>query len=315
MSEGRKERGPQSTHWCFTVHNHSCLLLELPPGVQYIVYQEELPPSNAIHIQGYVQFEKKLRGSTVTALTKEWFEPYEGDPHTEPAKGSDEDNQTYCTKEETRLSGPYHFGVRVPHAGKKGGRSDLLAIQRKIQEGATMKRIFVEHFDSAVKFSRGIREYKNLVDAPRNDRPEIYVIIGPTGNEKTRLAYQMAGQDYYSYDLINWWDGYDGQKTVVMDEYYGHKMAFTQLLRVLDWYPLRVPTKGGSVQLQAHTFIITSNQDPQDWYNSEKTHQTVWADNPLKRRLDEFGEIIYVGGFVRQVPEIVQGQFGFPIRD
>lgn len=299
-------RGPQSTHWCFTVHGHQAMLYELPEGVQYVVYQEELPPSNALHIQGYVQFERKVRGTTVTNLIKEWFDAAEGaSVHSEPARGSDEDNEGYCTKEATRIpdgGGPYRYGVRVPHAGKKGGRSDLIAVQRKLDSGASLKRIAIEHFSDFAKYERAFRNYKRLMVEPRNARPEIYVHIGPSGCGKTRHCRETY-PDAYWHPGGKWWDDYDGETTIVFDEFYGHKMAYSQLLAILDWGALRVETKGSSAQLAAYTFVFTSNQDPQDWYDKEKTHQMDWDTNPLKRRLDEFGTIIYWDGWRRPAPE------------
>lgn len=298
-------RGPQSTHWCFTVHGHQVLCMDLPAGAQYLVYQEEHPPSNAVHVQGYIQFETKKRGSWVTNLITDIFDAAEGaSVHTEVARGSDEENEAYCTKEETRLSGPYRFGQRVPHAGKKGGRSDLIAVQRKLDSGAPIRQIAKEHFSDFARYERGIRNYKRLMVEPRNEAPEIFVLIGPSGCGKTHWVRETF-PDAYWHPGGKWWDDYDGEKVVVFDEFYGHKMSFSQLLQVLDRYPLRVECKGSSAQCAATTFVFTSNQDPQDWYNAEKTHQGDWADNPLKRRLDEFGHVIYLGGFVRRVPQVI----------
>jgi len=299
-------RGPQSTHWCFTVHGHQAIPYEVDiiglHGIQYIVFQEELPPSNALHIQGYIQFERKVRGTQVTNLIKELFDSVEGaSVHTEAAKGSDEENEAYCTKEETRIpdgGGPYRYGVRVPHAGKKGGRSDLLAVQRKLDTGASMKRIAQEHFSDFAKYERAFRSYKRLIVEPRNARPEIFVHIGPSGCGKTRHCRDSYPEAYW-HPGGKWWDDYDGESVVIFDEFYGHKMAFSQLLSVLDWGAIRVETKGSSAQLAATTFVFTSNQDPQDWYDKEKTHQPDWETNPLKRRLDEFGVIVYWNGWQR----------------
>jgi len=298
-------RGSESTHWCFTVHGHQAMLYELPEDVQYIVYQEELPPSNALHIQGYVQFERKKRGSTVTNLVREWFDAHpEASVHSEAARGSDEENESYCTKEETRVDGgPYRYGVRIPHAGKKGGRSDLLAVQRKLDTGATIKRIAQEHFSDFAKYERAFRNYKRLMVEPRNARPEIFVHIGPSGCGKTKHVRESY-PDAYWHPGGKWWDDYDGESVVIFDEFYGHKLSFSQLLNVLDWGQIRIETKGSSAQLAATTFVFTSNQDPQDWYDKEKTHQPDWETNPLKRRLDEFGVIVYWNNWRRPVPDI-----------
>jgi len=304
-------RGPQSTHWCFTVHGHTAIPYDADfteeGGIQYCVFQEELPQSNALHIQGYIQFEAKKRGSFVTSLVTRLFEAPEGaSVHTEPAKGSDEDNEAYCTKEETRIpdgGGPYRYGQRVPHAGKKGGRSDLVAVQRKLDAGVPMKTIAKEHFSEFNRYERGFRNYKRLMTEPRNGRPEIFIHIGPSGCGKTRHVRE-AFPDAYWHPGGKWFDDYDGEKTIVFDEFYGHKLSFTQLLAILDWGQLRVETKGSSAQLTATTFVFTSNQDPQDWYDGVKTHQPDWSQNPLKRRIDEFAFVTYWNGWVRPVPDV-----------
>jgi len=301
-------RGPQSTHWCFTVHNHTCIPLDVDivgRPIQYLVFQEELPQSLALHIQGYIQLERKVYGAFVHNLLMELFEPAEGGPHQESARGSDQDNEDYCTKEETRVpdgGGPYRYGVRVPHAGKKGGRSDLLAVQRKLDTGASIKRIAQEHFSDFAKYERAFRNYKRLMVEPRNARPEIFIHIGPSGCGKTRHVRETY-PDAYWHPGGKWWDDYDGETVVVFDEFYGHKLSFSQLLNVLDWGQIRIETKGSSAQLAATTFVFTSNQDPQDWYDKEKTHQPDWETNPLKRRLDEFGVIVYWDGWRRPLPE------------
>ena len=47
---------------------------------------------------------------------------------SEQARGSEEQNKAYCTKEDTRESGPFEFGVYDKDAGKQGNRSDLAEI-------------------------------------------------------------------------------------------------------------------------------------------------------------------------------------------
>jgi len=60
--------------------------------------------------------------------------------------------------------------------------------------------------------------------------------------------------------------------------------------------------------------VFTSNQEPEDWYDPQRTHQNMrWEDNPLKRRLDEFAQIIYMGRIDRRpqlaiIEPVVEGQ-------
>jgi len=70
-----------------------------------------------------------------------------------------------------------------------------------------------------------------------------------------------------------WWPGYRGEKVVILDEYAG-QWHIMFLLQMLDRYTLPVEPKGGSVQLQADRFIITSNLEPGiQWYpNAKQEH-------------------------------------------
>lgn len=94
----------------------------------------------------------------------------------------------------------------------------------------------------------------------------ISVYWGRTGTGKSRLAWEQAGMDAYSKDPLNkWWDGYQDQKHVVIDEFRGI-VGISHILRWFDRYPTRVESKGASLRLNAHSFWITSNLDPRNWY-------------------------------------------------
>lgn len=62
-----------------------------------------------------------------------------------------------------------------------------------------------------------------------------------------------------------WWDGYEGQHTVVIDEFYGW-IKYDFFLRLTDRYPLQVETKGGVVQFVSRRIVFTSNAAPDTWY-------------------------------------------------
>lgn len=308
------QRGPSGRHFVFTVHDYANLGDGVPrwPQWQYLVFQEEVGEEGRPHIQGYAQFSRGVRAATFTGYVREYFDcAPEHSVHTEVAKGSDQDNEDYCSKEELdangrsqRLGGPYRFGVRQAIAAKKGGRSDVLELKRDLDAGMSIVEVSDKHFSRFLHAERGIRNYKRLHTKPRDPAvaPMIYLVLGPSGTGKTRMAYDISGSgdpdrssEVYWHPGGKWWDDYDGQRIVVFDEFYGHKLPFTQLLQILDRYPLRVETKGGSVQFTATEFIFTSNQDPKYWYSAERTHQVRWEDNPLNRRLMEFGEVIYTG--------------------
>jgi hypothetical protein len=81
-----------------------------------------------------------------------------------------------------------------------------------------------------------------------------------------------------------WWDGYDGQEFVVVDEFEGW---FPQVVfkNLINHTPLMVETKGGSVPFLAKTVIFMSNTDPSLWW------KRGWAPGVQRRMQEPIGEI------------------------
>lgn len=84
-----------------------------------------------------------------------------------------------------------------------------------------------------------------------------------------------------------WWDGYDGQRVVVMDDFAGN-IPFKELLKLADYYPHRVEVKGGVRTFSSKIIVITSNTRPEEWYDNAKNEmgalyrrigQAMWLDN------------------------------------
>jgi len=264
------------------------------PDCTYCVYQLEIgDETSRLHYQGYVEFTGKKRYGWV----QNNCEGMEG-AHLEVRRGTMEEARNYAMKHETRLDGPWEWGAPKPGAGS---RSDLIAVKRALDQGQPMAYVADNFFGTFLRYQRGLKEYKRI-KMPKRDWPmEIIAIIGPSGTGKTRWMRDNCGDDVYWKDKSKWWDDYDGHHTVGWDEFYGHCCPFTLLLQILDRYPLKVECKGSFVEFTSRRIIFTTNQEPEQWYNAERTHQMSWAQNPLKRRLDEFATI-YRTGAVHQGP-------------
>lgn len=264
------------------------------PDVHYAVWQLEMcPETSRLHLQGYIEF--------VGQKTYSWVhEELEGleTAHLEPRRGSQRDAIAYAKKEQTRLDGPWEWGS----PREQGARNDLADIRDKLERRDPEGDIAADHFGSWVRYHRSFREYKRVrrLESVRDWPMELIFLIGPSGTGKSSKARRDFPDAYWG-PKGKWWDGYCGQDTVVVDEMYGHRMSFTELLQLCDRYPYQVETKGGVTQFLARRIVFTSNQHPQDWYDAEKTHQVSWSENPLKRRIDEFGRIIMTGEVHRPV--------------
>jgi len=281
----------------FTVNNPNFdegeLDPELWPDCSFLIYQIEIGEDGTQHYQGYCEFTKQKDLS--------WLKKLVGleRAHFEKRQGTQKQAIDYCSKADTRVDGPYRWG----EPGEQGKRTDLEEVKLKLKAGASMTEIADNHFRDWCKFNKAFKEYQSMCMEKRSWAMDLVLLIGPSRTGKTRTAMEMAGESVYVKPPGKWWDGYNGEHTVVWDEFYGHSYPFTELLRVLDRYPLQVEFKGGFHQFSSRRIIFTSNQEPKDWYNGERTHQLRWEDNPLNARIREFGRILRTGE-IHVVPAI-----------
>lgn len=234
--------------------------------VKLAVYQRERGEEGTEHFQGYVTLSQPRR------LT--WMKQRLPRAHLEIRRGSHHQALMYVTKEESRISDPVVYPTSVNldqilsnvQATASNGISRLNLMKLKIDNGASDLDLANEDFETWVRHYRGLNAYRLLKSQPRNHEMRVCVYQGPTGTGKSRFAMESFPGAYWK-QRSQWWDGYSGQDVVIIDEFYGW-LPFDTLLRICDRYPLLVETKGGQVQFQAKTVVITSNALPQSWYKS-----------------------------------------------
>lgn len=117
---------------------------------------------------------------------------------------------------------------------------------------------------AVVKFHRGLTILRSLTTLPRSTKPAVFWFSGSTGSGKTRCAFEFASAIGLTYEdvwissgSLQWFDGYDGQRLAVFDDFRAKHVEFSFLLRLLDRYPIRTPFKGGFVNFNPHHIIIT----------------------------------------------------------
>lgn len=287
----------QARNYMFTVNFGDAMVTQLlpdefPEWFSYAVWQLECGAEGTMHYQGYLELAGKH--SIAQVKTIPGFETC----HLEVRAGSADQAETYCTKRDTRVDGPWHFGERK----EPGKRSDLVHIKRMVDEGAPLTDVWDNHYGSMLRYHKAVKEYKRIKTPPRTELTRIFVIVGPSGVGKSRLAREMFPNAYWK-NLTKWWDDYDGHADVVWDEFRG-QYPFRELLRVLDSTPLLVETKGGHVQFVAHNICFTSNHMPEDWYDAFNI-RVDWHTSPLRRRILEFGELIILGELPARDPALL----------
>jgi len=165
----------------------------------YILYQiEEGEKSGIVHLQGMIYHNQKVKWSTL----KKRFPT----AHIEGIKNLEKCIQ-YCSKEKTRLRGPYEQGKRP----QQGERNDLnLAIETFCND----KEKFIEnHKNYIVKYPHGFDKLEKMNYKHRKTQPiykEEYIL------EEEFNQWISFYDDYFIYDENSKWEGYKQQKHCIL---------------------------------------------------------------------------------------------------
>lgn len=110
---------------------------------------------------------------------------------------------------------------------------------------------------------------------------------------KSRRAHEELPDAYVKDPRTKWWNGYFGEKDVIIDDFGPGGVDINHLLRWFDRYKCLVENKGGMLPLLADKFVVTSNFHPSDVYKDKEgiPHPQTSA---LERRLNIIHMVVYV---------------------
>lgn len=245
--------------------------LELADWVQFAVWQGERGESGTPHLQMYIQCRRAVDLSTL----QKWIPG----AHFEVARGDVDANVTYCTKEDTRISGPWRFG----EPKHQGSRTDLQEIADQLNTGKTIRDVAVAYPAQYIRYHRGIRAYQQILGCP--PRPGLRVIIywGASGVGKTsRAKREFPNATDIPETKEGWMGDYTDATEILFDDFEG-VFPLRLLLKIVSHHAHVFPSKGGFVSCRASTIIFTSNEDPKTWYTDRNGgYHPAWL-----RRLSE----------------------------
>lgn len=205
-----------------------------------------------------------------------------GRAHIEKAKGSDLENENYCSKSgEVWIHG---------QPCSQGTRTDLEKVVHLIEGGErNIQKLAVQCPIAYIKYYKGIGAFLRMraPAMPRSFKTECYYLWGPPGSGKSRTANEEAmsrGTVYYK-PRGEWWDGYEQQDSVIIDDFYGW-IKYDEMLKICDRYPYQVPVKFGFEIFNSKYIYITSNVSIEECYRF-----IAYDPAALKRRMTK---IVYM---------------------
>lgn len=237
-------------HYCITFFNEPKIEEDLKDYVRYLIYGEEIcPTTGKKHWQGYVELTKPCRISMIKKIFND------NTVHCESRQGTRDQARAYCQKDGKFVElGKWISG--------QGHRSDLEGIVSQLKSGTKLSEVMMENPKLYCQYRNGLKDIaaevaKKKAQEIRN--VEVELIVGETGQRKTWNTYHENKGAFLinAYDM-KWWDGYDGEETIIIDDY-DNDVPVTKLLKLLDSYPVRLDLKGSFTYANWTKVIITSN--------------------------------------------------------
>lgn len=239
--------------------------------VKYVVIgRETCPTTGRLHVQGFIQLTHPV---TMVAIKKLIGD---GAAHIEKMRGNSTEASNYCKKD------GHYFEMGT--VTSQGERVDLVSIRDQVLRNGTIPIDLIENFQQ-LRFAEGLMKYYK--PPPRDGPPQVWWIYGPTGSGKSRMCFEMHPDAWVSSNKLDWFDGYTGQESVIIDDFRGDMATLHWLLRLTDRYPLRVPVKGGFVSWCPKVIMITSSKSPRDCYPN--------SDENMNQLLRRITNTVYTG--------------------
>lgn len=273
----------RAKHWCWTLYpddeyeEEAWLSATLAPPVnfwdpdkmEFLVYSvERCATSGRVHLQGFLSLKSKVRASGVKKLLRD------NTIHLEMAAGTPKQAADYCRKSDTHITGPYQWGVCPDKRGKKSATARAI---EDIKAGKALSEVAKSNPDAWVRSHRGLVSLAGYVSRPTEPWRQVTTTIlwGPKRTNKTRTAMSSLcadGRVPFTMPLSDgfWFDGYEGEDTIVIDDFYG-QIKFSDMLRLVDGYYVQIPIKGGFTWAKWKKVFITSNTHPDQWWSSSRS--------------------------------------------
>lgn len=241
---------------------------------------EQSPTTSRYHWQAYFQLSTRRVLSGVKRLLSEFFGFDCGSAHVERSRGDPDSNVTYCTKLESRVSESLTFrlgDVTYPRGNVTGDSKPINVLLARLRDGSSVSELTTDPtLDRVIlQFGQRLHYHSNLVAPKSRDPsidPSVIVLYGPPGCGKSREAFSLF-PGAYPKASGKWWDYYNAQPEVLLDDFDGCSCSFGDFKRIVDRYPTFIEQKGGVVPLLSTTFVITTNVFPSHWWSLHVTGQ------------------------------------------
>lgn len=250
-----------SKSYVFTINNYTeeCVAAVKAVPCVRIICGKEVGECGTPHLQGAIVFAKAMRMKAASQILG-------GRASMKVMKGRWAD-QTYCAKDGDLL--------RMEDNSQQGARTDLARCKRLIDEGADELTLCEQEFGTMSRHSAFLMRYRDLKRRKtvfRKEMTQMKWYWGKTGVGKSHKVYENYDPaTTYVLEVADngWWDGYDGEPIVIINEFRG-QIEYAQLLDLTDKWPKKVKRRNQEpTPFMAKEIRITSCMPPEDVYHRQ----------------------------------------------
>lgn len=281
----------------FESHLQSLYDLEL---LQYAIFQREVGEKKGTpHFQFFINFKTPQYFSKVkTKLLPPGC-------HFAPMISNANRCKEYCSKVDTRVSGPYEIG----EFQEERQRTDLNRAIKMIDEGISFEMVSRIFPSQSLMYSRQLKERERMILEEKQKevfrKLNVTYIYGQAGTGKTRYVMEKYGYDKVyrvtSYDSRAF-DGYKNEKVILFDEFRS-SFKISDMLNYLDGYPLRLPCRyNDKVACFTEVYIISNIPLSKQYENVQENEPETY--NALMRRIHNVIKFDSTGQHIQKSKEL-----------
>lgn len=238
-----------SRWWIMTINNPTDSLesYHTLANAGYTTGQKEKGDSGTVHLQFVMWFQEPVRFSKLKKALP--------GAHIEVV-GNREASLAYVNKPETRIAGPWEFGIKPVKRNNKKDWESVWELAKRGQLEEIPPEIRVQHYGNLKKI-----EKDHIACSFQTKTTRGVWVSGLPGTGKTHLIRENFKDSLYPKNCNKWWDGYQHQRYIVLEDVdHSHWPYLVNHMKIwADKYPFTGESKGGQIEPKYLVLFVTSN--------------------------------------------------------